>query len=54
MNQAVSAVASPQDGENIDPHHFDLAAPAERVLGHHVLEQVEVTHHDLTENAGVN
>ena len=54
VDEAVAAVASPQDGEDVEAHDCDLAAPGEGVPGQHVLQQVQVAHHDLAEDAGVD
>ena len=42
VDEAVAAVASPQDGEDVEAHDSDLAAPGEGVPAHHVLQQVQV------------
>ena len=53
MNQAMAAMASPQNGENVKSKDSDFAPSGEHVLGQHVLEHVQVAHHDLAENASI-
>ena len=53
MNQAMAAVASPQNGENVKSKDSDFSPPGEDVLGQHVLEHIQVSHHDLAEDASI-